>query len=225
MTNRKVKIYPRFERIWHWSQMVLIVALLVTGMGLNGLHGLFPFKVAVMIHIIAALALLALWVFATFWLFTTGTWRQFIPRFEGLLKVARFYAFGIFKGEEHPYTKVLWRKHNPLQVIAYFGLKILVFPAIWSTGILYLTYNFWESAPDSGFWLEIIANLHLLAAYVILAFIIIHLYLLTVGHGFLAHVRPMITGFDEVELTSEQENYLTENEPWRLVDEGGEKDG
>ncbi len=216
MASRKVKIYPRFERIWHWSQMILIMTLIFTGMGMNGMHGLISFKTAVMAHTIAALVLLALWLFATFWLFTTGTWKQFIPKFDGLLSVGRFYIYGVFKGEEHPHTKILWRKHNPLQVFAYFGMKMLVFPVIWSTGILYLTYNFWEDLPNSGFLLEIIANLHLLFAYVVMAFVIAHVYMLTIGHGFKSHVKPMITGFDEVDLTDEQEAYLAENEPWRL---------
>lgn len=216
MANLKVKVYPRFERVWHWTQMLLIMTLLFTGMGLNGIHGLISFELAVTIHTIAALILLLVWIFATFWLFTTGTWKQFVPQFDGLLSVMRFYAYGVFKGEDHPHKKELWRKHNPLQVFAYFGMKMFVFPAIWSTGILYLTYNFWEPLPDSGFWLEIIANLHLLTAYVIMAFIIVHVYLLTIGHGFIAHVKPMVTGFDDVELTEEQEAYLVENEPWRL---------
>ena len=75
MTKRIVNVYPVFERLWHWSQALLIIVLLFTGMGLNGLHSLLPFGPAVMIHTIAALMLLALWIFATFWLFTTGTWR------------------------------------------------------------------------------------------------------------------------------------------------------
>ena len=216
MSNRQVKIYPRFERLWHWTQMALIVLLLVTGMGLNGVHDLIPFKPAVMLHTIAALVLLTVWVFATFWLFTTGTWKQFVPTFEGMFKVARFYAFGVFKGEEHPYVKHLWRKHNPLQALAYFGLKMFIFPAIWISGIAYLTYNFWEPMPSSGAALVVVANIHLLAAYAILSFVIIHLYLLTVGHGFRHHVKPMISGFDEVDLTPEQEAYLEANEPWRL---------
>lgn len=224
MANRKVKIYPRFERVWHWTQMVLIIVLVFTGMGMNGLHGLMPFQMAVVVHTTAALVLLLVWLFATFWLFTTGTWRQFVPRLEGLIAVARFYGYGVFKGEEHPHTKILWRKHNPLQVLAYFGMKMLVFPAIWITGIIYLTYNFWEPLPNSGFWLEIIANMHLLAAYVVVAFIIVHIYLLTIGHGFRAHVKPMISGFDDVDLTDEQEAYLLENEPWRLEKKDAPKD-
>jgi hypothetical protein len=31
-----------------------------------------------------------------------GTWRHYVPTTSGLLKVAKFYAFGIFKGERHP---------------------------------------------------------------------------------------------------------------------------
>jgi len=216
MSKRQVKVYPRYERFWHWAQVVLITTLAVTGFGLNGVHGLIPFKAAVMLHTISALVLLALWLFTGFWMITTGTWKQFVPTAEGMLKVARFYAFGVFRGEEHPHRKRYWRKHNPLQIITYFGLTVLVFPAMWITGLLYLFYNFWEPLPNSGMWIEIIANLHLLAAYVIVSFVLIHVYLLTVGHGFRTHVRPMVTGFDEVDLTAEQEAYLEQNEPWRL---------
>ena len=215
MTKRIVKVYPRFERLWHWMQVLLILALMVTGMGLNGVHSLIPFGPAVMLHTMAALALLGLWIFATFWLFTTGTWRQFIPKIEGMVSVARFYAYGVFKGEEHPYEKIFWRKHNPLQAATYFVLKWFIFPAIWITGLLYLTYNFWADS-NSVVAITIIANLHLFAAYVIGAFIIVHIYLLTVGHGFREHVKPMITGYDEIDLTPEQEAYLETNEPGRL---------
>jgi thiosulfate reductase cytochrome b subunit len=216
MTKRIVKVYPRFERLWHWSQVVLILTLLFTGLGLNGLHSILPFGLAVTMHTVAALALLALWIFATFWLFTTGTWKQFVPTLDGLISVARFYAYGIFKGEEHPHRKMYWRKHNPLQVISYFGLKMFIFPMVWGTGLLYLTYNFWEHQPNAGLALTIIANLHILAAYIVAAFVIIHVYLLTVGEGFRAHVKPMLTGFEEIDLTPEQESYLESNEPKRL---------
>ncbi len=217
MTKRIVKVYPRFERLWHWGQALLIFTLIFTGFGLNGVHDFLPFGPAVMLHTAAALALLALWVFATFWLFTTGTWRQFVPTLEGMFQVILYYAWGVFKGRKHPYKKVLLRKHNPLQAATYFGLKWFVFPAIWISGLLYLSYSLWEGAvPESSFWLWLVANLHLLAAYVIVAFIIVHVYLLTVGHGFGAHVKPMITGYDEVELSDAEEAYLQADEPWRL---------
>lgn len=217
MTKRLVKVYPRFERLWHWTQMVLIMVLMVTGFGLNGLHGLLPFGPAVMVHTIAALVLLLVWVFATFWLFTTGTWKQFVPQLDGMISVLRFYTYGVFKGEPHPHKKLYWRKHNPLQILAYFGLKMFVFPMIWGTGLLYLTYNFWAADEGATFTLYVIANLHLLAGYIVAAFVVIHIYLLTIGHGFREHVKPMINGYEEVDLTDAQEAYLEANEPERLL--------
>ncbi|PTQ68044.1 cytochrome b/b6 domain-containing protein [Celeribacter persicus] len=216
MSKRFVKVYPRFERLWHWTQVLLIFVLMFTGLRVSGVHALIPFGPAVMLHTIAALTLLVVWIFATFWLFTTGTWRQFLPKVEGMLATARYYAYGIFKGEEPPYQKQMLRKHNPLQAATYFGLKWFVFPAIWVSGIIYLTYNFWDSGSDSTFVLEVVRNIHLLAAYVIFAFVIVHVYLLTTGHGFREHVKPMVTGYDCIELTPEQEAYLETNEPGRL---------
>lgn len=216
MTERLVKVYPAFERFWHWSQVLLILVLLFTGLGLHGLHGLLPFGPAVMLHTIAALALVVLWIFAIFWHLTTGTWRHYVPTTHGLFKVARFYAFDIFRGAHHPYRKAYWRKHNPLQALTYLALKLFLFPAIWVTGIAYLTYNFWEHQPNASLIFEIVANLHVLVAYLIATFVIVHVYLLTAGHSFVEHVKPMITGFDTVDLTPEEEAYLAADEPRRL---------
>ncbi|MDX2485413.1 MAG: cytochrome b/b6 domain-containing protein [Pseudodonghicola sp.] len=216
MTERFVKIYPRFERFWHWTQMALIFALMFTGLAVNGLNPLIPFGPAVMLHIIAALALIVLWIFAIFWHITTGSWVHYVPTTQGLIKVARFYAWGIFKGEHHPYRKAYWRKHNPLQALTYLALKLMLFPAIWVTGVIYLTYNYWSGVPNATLALSIAANLHLLSAYAIAAFVLAHVYLLTVGGSFRAHVRPMITGFDKVDLTPEEEAYLEADEAVRI---------
>lgn len=214
--ERCVLVYTRFNRIWHWSQAVSIFILLFTGLRIMGLHEAMPYGLAVVVHSGVALALLLLWAFATFWLFTTGAWKQFWPSFGGLFAVARFYAWGVFRGEEHPYRKIFTRKHNPLQALSYLALKVVLFPAIWSTGLVYLLHALWDHWDPSGFWMTIVANLHILAGFAIFTFVIIHIYLLTIGHGFLRHVRPMVTGFDRVVLTPEQEAYLRADEPERL---------
>ncbi len=216
MSLRQVRIYPLFERFWHWSQMALIVTLLFTGFRMRGLHALTSFETAVTVHTIAAIALIVLWVFAVFWHLTTGTWVHYVPTTNGLLKVARFYAFGIFKGEHHPYRKAYWKKHNPLQAMAYLALKLVLFPAIWVSGLAYLTYNLWQGMAGATGGLEIVANLHVLTAYAIATFIVAHVYLLTTGHSFVGHVKPMLTGFDEVDLTPQEEAYLEADEPGRL---------
>ncbi|MBN2907168.1 MAG: cytochrome b/b6 domain-containing protein [Rhodobacteraceae bacterium] len=216
--ERTVMIYPKFERVWHWSQAGSIMVLFFTGLGMNGIHHVLSFEMAVKLHTLTALALLLLWLFATFWLFTTGNWKVFTPRILGMFAVARYYAFGVFKGEHHPYQKNLSQRLNPLQALAYGALKAFIFPLVWGTGLLYLTYNFWETVPNAPLWLEIIANLHLAVAYFVAGFVILHIYLLTIGHKFRDGVRPMVTGKETVALTPEQEAYLERHEPWRLVD-------
>ncbi|PCD76792.1 cytochrome b/b6 domain-containing protein [Pseudothioclava arenosa] len=208
MAERYVKVYTRFNRVWHWSQMVSIMLLFFTGARLLGLHQIGPFGLAVTVHTVVALALLLLWAFATFWLFTTEGWKQFIPRIAGFAKVARFYAYGVFKGEEHPYHKTYERRHNPLQAAAYFALKMALFPAIWISGLLYLTYGVWGANDLGSAMLTLIANIHVLAAFAIASFVVVHIYLLTIGHGFREHVRPMITGYDKIDLCPEGEAYF-----------------
>ncbi len=213
MAIRRVKIFSLFERFWHWSQMLLILLLMFTGFGLHGFHHLVGFKQAVTLHTFAAFALLLLWAFSVFWLFTTKTWRHFIPTINGMWKVLRFYSFGIFKGEHHPYRKAYWRKHNPLQALTYLMLKIVLFPLIWMSGLAYLFYFLWRDAPHATDWLTGVALIHTGSAYAILVFVLIHVYMLTTGHSFREHLMPMINGFDEVDLTPEEEAYLLKDEP------------
>ncbi|MFV9616554.1 MAG: cytochrome b/b6 domain-containing protein [Gammaproteobacteria bacterium] len=215
MTLRRIMLFTRFERFWHWTQMMLIMTLLFTGFGIHGFHNLLTFKTAVTWHTGSALTLLLLWVFAIFWHLTTGTWRHYVPTSNGLLKVAKFYAFGIFKGERHPYRKAYWRKHNPLQALSYLALKLFLFPAIWISGLFYLLYSVWGGAA-SGEALTWVAVIHTAIAFAILIFVIIHIYLLTTGHSFKQHIMPMISGFDEVELSAEEEAYLEKDEPGHI---------
>ena len=216
MNVRQVMVYTRFERFWHWSQVVLIAVLLVTGFRIHGFYAFPDFQTAVTLHTGVALGLVLLWLFTVFWHLTTGTWRHYVPTTEGLWRVAQFYAFGIFKGEKHPYRKAYWRKHNPLQAMTYLALKLILFPVIWISGIAYLLYFLWDEAPGSGEILSSVALIHTAVAYATLAFIIVHIYLFTTGHSFVEHVKPMVTGFDEVDLTPEEEAYLEKDEPGHI---------
>lgn len=215
--ERTVLIYPRFERLWHWSQAASIMVLMFTGLAMNGIHSLISFELAVRLHTLVALALLMLWIFATFWLFTTGTYKVFLPRMFGLFKVMRYYAYGVFKGEHHPYQKSLTQRLNPLQALSYSALKLVIFPLVWGSGLIYLSYNFWETIPNAPFWLEVVANIHLAVAWLVAGFVILHIYLLTIGHSFREGVRPMVVGTEKVALTPEQEAYMERHESWRLV--------
>lgn len=162
------------------------------------------------------LVLILLWIFAISWHLTTGSWRHYVSTRQALFAVARFYAWGIFRGEHHAYRKAYWRKHNPLQAMTYLALKLVLFPAIWLTGLGYLSYNLWAAGPGASFWLEPVANLHVFAAFASVAFVVVHVYLRTAGESFVEHLMPMITGFDTVDLTPEEGADLARDEPVRL---------
>lgn len=196
---RKVMIYKRFERFWHWSQALLIFAMLITGFEIHGSYTLLGFGMAVKTHTIAAWALIALWVFAIFWHFTTGEWRQFIPTTHRLGAVARYYLIGTFTGASHPFRKTSRAKHNPLQRLAYLGFKLLITPVIWISGLAYLFYNQWHVVGADGLSLGLVAMVHTAAAFAMLIFIIAHVYMATMGPTIFSLIRPMITGYEELE--------------------------
>jgi len=218
MSMHRIMVYTRFERLWHWLQAIAILILLFTGLRIHGVHQLISFESAVNIHTTVAIGLLALWAFATFWLFTTGNWKHYMPTKQGLWRIVRFYSYGIFQGENHPYRKAFWRKHNPLQAVAYLGLKTVIFPLIWISGLMYLYLI------SGGSWAGLvnfppaIAWVHTLAAFALILFLFIHLYMLTIGEGFIKHVRPMINGFDMVDLSRVEEAYLEADEPGHIQD-------
>ncbi|WP_291326082.1 cytochrome b/b6 domain-containing protein [Desulfovibrio sp. UCD-KL4C] len=195
---KKIYLYSRFERFWHWTQSVLIVLLMVTGLEVHGLFNLFGFERAVDLHNTFGISWLVLFVFIIFWLLTTGEWKQYIPTSKKLFAVARYYAVGIFKGEDHPVHKSSGAKHNPLQRLVYLGLSAILLPLQMVTGLLYWTYNDWVAYGINFVSLETVANVHMGCAYALLAFLIVHIYMTTTGHSITAHVAAMFSGWEEV---------------------------
>lgn len=193
----RLYLFTRFERFWHWSQAALIITLLFSGFAIHGSHALLDFRTAVEVHEIAAWLLIALWIFAIFWHFTTGQWRQYIPTLSNIRRVALYYARGIFIGAPHPYKVTAERKHNPLQRIAYLSVLVLINPLIWISGLLYLFWGRLEPLLPDWLALEAVALAHTGGAFLMLIFLIVHVYLTTTGHTPLAHIRAMITGWEE----------------------------
>lgn len=195
--SERIYLFTRFERFWHWMQAALIITLLVTGFAIHGSHGLLDFRTAVEVHELAAWLLIGLWVLAIFWHFTTGQWKHYVPTLSNIDRMVKYYAYGIFTGAPHPYKVTVERKHNPLQRIAYLGVKLLINPLVWVSGLVYLFWGRLQPLMPDGLGLQQVAQLHTLGAFLMLAFLIIHVYLATAGHTPMAHIKAMITGWEE----------------------------
>lgn len=197
--SERIYIFKRFERFWHWSQAALIMFMLLTGFEVHGSYSFFGYEKAVSYHTIAAWTLVSLWVFAIFWHFTTGEWKQYIPTLKKVDAMIKYYITGIFTHAPHPFRQTALRKHNPLQRLAYLFVLLAINPLIWISGWLYLFYDVWPKYGLGGLPLEWVALTHVIAAFMMLIFFIVHVYLATAGHTATSHIKAMITGWEETD--------------------------
>lgn len=204
----KVYIYKTYELFWHWTQALLVFLLIFTGFEVHGSINFFGYEMAVKYHKIAAYAFIVLIAFTIFWHFATGEWKQYLPTKKNLKAQLNYYIFGIFRNEPHPTKKTTLSKLNPLQKIVYLGLKILVIPVLVISGLLYLFFRYPQKT-GTGYLsitsLEPIAVIHTAGAYLLLAFVIAHLYLITTGTTITSNLKAMITGYEEIEENDEEE--------------------
>lgn len=199
---KKVYIYRAYERFWHWAQALIVFLLMFTGFEVHGSFEFFGYGTAVEIHNIAAITFIVLTLFTIFWHMTTGEWKHYVPTSRKLKAQAMFYMTGIFKNAPHPVRKTLLNKLNPLQRIVYFGLKVVLIPLLIITGLLYMFYRYSFEGHIEALniaSLEAVAYLHTIGAYLIIAFVVAHIYLTTTGHTVTSHLKAMLTGFEELE--------------------------
>ncbi len=194
---KKVYIYRRFERFWHWTQTLIILTLALTGFEVHGSYNLMGFEKAVMIHDNAAYTYMALLLLIFFWLFITGEWRMYMPTKKKIFEQVKYYVHGIFNDEEHPTHKTMFNKFNPLQKATYFGLEFIIIPLMVVSGFLYI-YFADSLLGHNGYALEPVAYIHVGGAFILVGFIIAHVYLTTTGYKPLSAVKAMITGWEEM---------------------------
>ncbi len=204
---RRVYVYKGFERFWHWTQASLIIFLAFTGFEVHGTINVLGFEHAARFHRVASWMLIALIVFAIFWHLVTGEWRQYIPTTKKLAAQIRFYTIGMFKGEKHPTKKSEVKKLNPLQRLVYLGFKLVLIPLTITSGIIYMfqkTIDRNNIVVVSDFSLESIAFWHTLGAFLLMLFLVVHVYMTTTGHTPTSNIQAMITGYEDLEDEEEE---------------------
>ena len=76
---------------------------------------------------------------------------------------------------------------------------VVVLPLVWISGLLYMFRAYWPvlglEHVLSLYW---VAVAHTAGAFMILIFLIMHLYLITTGHTVGAQLKAMITGWEEI---------------------------
>lgn len=214
---KKLYLYPLWLRFWHWINAILFIILIFTGISMHysGSHDLFmPFDVAMVTHNITGILLTFVFVFYTIMNIASGNYKyyittpaEFLPR---MVKQARYYIWGIFKGEDHPYHVSLENKFNPLQKLSYFAIMFFMVPFVIISGWLLMLP---ELAPSEflgmgGVWPMAIA--HSVIGFFLSVFMIGHIYLATHGTTISENFISMFTGYHYVH--DETENHNTNND-------------
>lgn len=201
---RRHYLYPLWLRLWHASNAMLFLVLILSGLSLHYSRPGSPFlgfETAMVLHN-AAGVLLAL-AYVGWFLFNLGSGnvRSYLPRMKRFFRDQRiqatYYLSGIFRGDPHPFPVHPKRKFNPLQQVTYFSIMYLLMPLIIVSGLFLL---FPEYAPDSlwgwgGIWP--MATGHTVVGFLLSAFMFGHLYLATTGHTLTSNFKGMITGWHE----------------------------
>lgn len=209
MEYTKQLLYTKFERFWHWSQMLLVMLLTITGFEIHGSFQIFGFERSVRMHTASVWSFIGLALISIFWMIVTKQYINFIPTKNKLKEQVIYYTSGIFKGMPHPTHKTMFNKLNPLQRLVYTGLLIVIFPVQIFTGLAYMYYHYPQNPLDiSG--LNIAAVLHTAGAFMVVAFVIIHVYMTTTGDTVSSNVKAMITGFEREPQSNNDSSTISE---------------
>ncbi|MGV8113244.1 MAG: cytochrome b/b6 domain-containing protein [Lentimicrobium sp.] len=215
MATKKIYLYPLWLRIWHHVNAVLMLALILTGVSMqysNPDYPLIRFDIAVSVHNISGIMLTLSYFYFFLGILFTSIGRHYVMKqgfFKAFYQQAKYYLFGIFRGEPHPFPVNAERKFNPIQQITYNVIQHAITPVTFVTGwaLLYPETIILNVFGYSGIMLT--SLLHVAAGFLISVFLVIHLYFITVGLSVTSNLKSMITGYHEInEEEGENKNNL-----------------
>jgi Ni/Fe-hydrogenase b-type cytochrome subunit len=204
---KKIYLHPIPVRTWHWINAVCFIILIVTGIQMRypDYVKLFSFETAVDIHSWTGFILIANYLIWFFFYIFTGKIKIYIPTLNPIkfakesITQALFYGYGIFVGNPNPHHPAPDNKFNPMQKVAYLMIMVLLIPVQIITGLLLWDAKFFSRWVNLLGWIKVIDTIHVVFFFFFTAFIFVHVYLATLGHTPLAHIKAMFTGYEEEE--------------------------
>lgn len=206
--SHKIYLYPRWVRAWHLLNALLFLVLIITGISMQYTDKvtntfIIRFDRAVAIHNFAALIITINYI-----IFVMGNvltkngkhyrinWRSI---WKDLLIQFKYYSYGMFKGEKHPFPVTEESKFNPLQKFVYVfamfaGLPLLIFSG---AGLLFPEITIKGIFGVSGLILTDV--LHITTGFFLSVFMIVHIYTCTLGSKPVTLFKSMINGYHESE--------------------------
>jgi thiosulfate reductase cytochrome b subunit len=197
-------LYPKWIRAWHVFNALLFIVLIVTGLSMQYTDKenyaiVVGFAAAVKWHNFAATLLTINYIIFVGGNAFTKNGKYYKIERKGLVSelVAqmKYYAWGMFKGEKHPFPVTEERKFNPLQKFSYVLAMYVAVPLVIISGIglLFPEITVTKFFGVSGLIYTVV--LHITMGFFLSVFMIIHIYTCTLGSKPTSLFRGMITGY------------------------------
>jgi thiosulfate reductase cytochrome b subunit len=205
MSEKKIYFYPIWLRIWHGINALGILILIFTGISMqysNPKFELINFEFAVNLHNIAGILVIANYALFLFGNILTSNKKYYRLKLKGLIKSLllqiSYYTSGLFNNQPPPFPLSEKRKFNPMQKISYLVVMYLFVPGLIITGLALL---FPETIIEnvysvSGIFMT--AILHATLGFLVSIFLIVHLYVASIGKHPLNNFKSIITGYHDL---------------------------
>ena len=157
------------------------------------------FKTAITIHNLAGVLVTLSYLLYILGNIFTNNSKFYIVKPKGFLKrpmkQAYYYAWGMFHGMKAPYPLSEKRKFNPLQKYSYLFVMYIAIPLVIITGIALLFPEIIIEQVYAFSGIFVTAILHSVVGFFISIFLIIHLYVASIGKSPLDNFRSIINGW------------------------------
>lgn len=205
MSGNKIYFYPVWLRIWHGINALGILTLIITGINMQYSTPGFKimnFELAVNLHNISGILVSVNYLLFFFGNMFTSNKRYYRLKLKGLFKRLTlqivYYTSGLFKNQPAPFPLSEKRKFNPMQKVSYLLIMYLFVPGLIITGLALL---FPETIIEnvysvSGIFLT--AILHASLGFLVSIFLIVHLYVATIGKHPLNNFKSIINGYHDL---------------------------
>jgi thiosulfate reductase cytochrome b subunit len=201
--TKQLYLYPVWIRIWHMTNALLCLILIITGLSIQFSNPgtMVKFNAAVSIHNVAGIILTV--SYAMFFLgnlFTPNGAYYVIPVKGFMIRLKKqfiYYTVGIFKKTDAPFPVNEESKFNPLQQVTYVVLMygFVPFVIISGWGLLYPEMTVYSVLGISG--LDLTDLLHIASGFAISIIMCVHVYFCTIGKNPTSNFKSMINGYHE----------------------------
>lgn len=203
-SNNKLYFYPLWLRIWHGINAVGIILLIITGLLMQSGHesSFISFGVVIKMHNITGTIVGLNYLLFLIGNMVTNNSKFYIVKPKGFLKrpmkQAYYYTWGMFHGMKAPYPLSEKRKFNPLQKYFYILVMYIAVPLVVITGFTLLFPEIIVEKIYNISGVLITAVFHSALGFIISVFLIIHLYVSSIGKSPLENFKSIITGWHHI---------------------------